>query len=301
MKIPFIADTVRHADLIVAVCAGLFPIFIQCQQGVQPTNAGYSEKGIGAFAAKMRNNDPVYVAIIGNSVGCGFMADNTFVPNPYNSESWGLLANGFDMTSSRLTNEGQYDTRINSWPIQVLNYLKNRNSLSAIYNLSGNGYATWNHIQYKSVSCLADKIPKPDIVVIPLQINDASHSLEIWAQNTTALIDDIRAHGMSPVIMKENDIDPIDIVGINGMDTVTQSIPARPWFYDIMNSVDTFAEIENVPVIDAFAITHPLMQKAGIGNYAGSGYLHDFVHPNQHGHDLMFSVVKCWLDSISVR
>jgi lysophospholipase L1-like esterase len=250
---------------------------------------------INVFKAKYNNREPITIGIIGNSIGCGFRANNTF-PSNETKGKMGLLGECDNLDKDgRLTETGQYDLRIRSWAVQLNEYLKKKNKKNCIQNMSASGWDIRHHIADKTVEKIALRVPKPDIILIPLQINDSKGSVADYNRYLDILVQQIRALNMIPVIVKENAIDPIDIFGVNGINSITHRSPERRYFYSIMNAVDTIAIKENIEVVDFFSPTKKIISKKNIGESNTSGIMWDYLHPNQAGHDLMFSIIKKWM------
>jgi lysophospholipase L1-like esterase len=240
---------------------------------------------------RFKNNDPMVIAIMGNSIGCGFRADNSYSPNPYNSEPFGLLAVGIGTdTDNRVTVSGQHDTRVQSWAIQLYELLQSKNPASSIHNVSINGGHMEVHSgsSLNSVDLLQSRELQPDAVILPLQINEALIGGGIyWKSEAVVLINQILDAGWLPILMKENDL--YDPAALN-----------RSGFYEIISAVDEIADIYGLGVIDAFTPFKKALDAVD-RSWEASELFWDNLHPNQAGHDLLFESVYGWLQLNEVK
>ena len=108
--------------------------------------------------------------------------------------------------------------------------------------------------------------PKPDVVFVPLQINDANHNIQlsVFYKNTSIIVDSSESAGIDVVLVKEN------FVRIEG-------------YSDYIDMVDTIAREQNVSVIDTYT---PSLGRSDILFY--------YAHPNDKGHKLIFEQYRNW-------
>ncbi len=249
---------------------------------------------INLFKWKYKHNEQITIGIIGNSIGCGYRADNTF-PCKESNNKGGVLGQ-FDLDNDgRLKEDGQYDPLVRGWSFQLNDYIKKKNKNNCIQNMSASGWDMRHHIADNTIQKIALRIPKPNIILIPLQINDSKLSIEEYIKNLELFVKQIRSFNMIPVLVKENSIDSIDVFGIKGINTFTKKTPERKNFYLIMNSIDSIAKSEHIGIVDFYSPTQKIIARTTIGNANTSGILWDYLHPNQAGHDLMFSIIKKWI------
>ncbi len=161
------------------------------------------------FSAAYKNQDQIVLGIIGNSKGCGFRQTGweLLVPGGENLEKNGLL-----------TQVGQDNPEIHGWAQELQRWLKHKNSTSIIYNYSGSGWTTRNHLEFGTVQKLAAKLPKPDIVFVQLQVNDrlkdivsvsplkGGISWEEFKSNTEKIVTDLLNEGILPILVKEDNV-----------------------------------------------------------------------------------------------
>lgn len=217
------------------------------------------------FLEKFQAGEAVIAVMLGNSIGMGYNADGyELLAQRYNDSRGFAIAHrsSGDVGHSRM----------------LRSYLKAKNPESELINLSGDGWDSNDHLgislssssappHESSEAVIRELTPKPDVVFVPLQINDANHQLAVqtFASNTRRLVSSIRAAGIEPVIVKEN---AADIVGY-------------PRFVACAGEL---AREMKVAVIDTYTPT------------AGrKGLMSDYAHPNEAGHQVIFEQYKAWL------
>ncbi|TWC18111.1 GDSL-like lipase/acylhydrolase family protein [Pseudomonas sp. SJZ085] len=217
--------------------------------------------------ASYQMSRPVHVAFIGNSVSCGFYGDD-----------WKHIRS--ILQSNGKIRDDQIESDIpQSAPTKLRAMLKARNPASTVANICGSGWDTNDHLgvatpsssvtrQTNSVDQVLRLPRRPEVVFLPLQINDANHKLtvETYTRNTNKIIQALRGAGIQVVLVKEN----------------YAIIPGYKAFID---KVDEIARDWGVPVIDTYT---------PFGN--AQWFLYDRTHPNGQGHNLIFSQYVKWFN-----
>ena len=204
--------------------------------------------------------------MLGNSVGMGYYATDFEVIKTLYGPSRNFAA---EYRTSDLPGGN---------PRMLRAFLKSKNPNSNLINLSGDGWDTNDHlgISLPSSSVPAHKStaltlislkPKPSLVFIPLQINDANHSVpvSVFASNTRRIVTIIKKFGMQPVIVKENDT----------------AIRDYPRYQACISEIATDMKVE---VIDTYT---PTRNRPDL--------MRDYAHPNDAGHQVIFDQYKAWL------
>jgi lysophospholipase L1-like esterase len=153
-----------------------------------------------------------------------------------------------------------------------------------VVNASANGYTahqTWLYL---------DQVLTPgsryDLAFLPLQLNDANQGTapSKMALNLETIIGRLKAEGIVPVLVKENDI---------------HNLSETRWGYpfpDYIAAVDQLAARLQVDLVDGYGPFHAAVV-AGVGiDATGLFYENDGVHPNQRGHDILFEAYARWFN-----
>ena len=125
------------------------------------------------FLEKFQAGEAVIAVMLGNSIGMGYNAEGHEQLSSLYNESRGFAIehrNSGYVGHSRMLRD----------------YLKSKNPKSELINLSGDGWDTNDHLGISLPSSSAPPHessevviralnPKPDIVFIPLQVNDPNH------------------------------------------------------------------------------------------------------------------------------
>ncbi|WP_044874984.1 SGNH/GDSL hydrolase family protein [Pseudomonas sp. LFM046] len=222
--------------------------------------------------AHYQAGQPVQAVIIGNSVSCGYNADGAPIIKSISQP------NGKLKVSERESDEAP------GAPTMLRAFLRAKNPYSRIINLCGDGWDTNDHLgistpassingQTDSVDEVLAMKPYPDVVFLPLQINDALHglSLDTFVKNTDLIINRLRGAGIAVVMVKEN-------------------FARIPTYQQFVAEVDHIAERHGLAVIDSYT---------PFGD--GKGVLADYAHPNSAGHELIFEQYKKWFSNDVVR
>lgn len=219
------------------------------------------------FLEKFQAGEAVIAVMLGNSIGMGYNATGYEVLRTRYNDSRGFAV------------EHRLDGSIGH-SAMLRDYLKSKNPASQLVNLSGDGWDTNDHLGITLPSSSAPPhessevtirglSPKPDIVFIPLQVNDANHliSLPVFEANTRRLVGSIREADIEPVIVKENDTAIKD--------------------YELYQArVSEIAKDMKVEVIDTYTPTR-----------ARPDLRSDYAHPNDAGHQVIFEQYRNWLTS----
>jgi lysophospholipase L1-like esterase len=234
---------------------------------------------------KWQEGAPIRAVIVGDSVAQGYYATGW--------ESLQLTAEGDPRGSSKLTIASQADTTVTGWATQLRGLLLSKNESSVLVNESGGG---WNSdmilgIARKSegdsfvdiVGSVIATSPAYDVAFVSLGINDLGHSYPYhlargqatFRKNLRLIVQRFKTAGVVPVLVKGNDI-------------------GRPEFADFMAVVDDIASLESVSTIDGYALFRAAF--AAAGDYRLSGLMEDYLHPNQAGHDLLFTQFVKWFN-----
>lgn len=261
--------------------------------------------------AKVQAGTPVKVGILGNSVGCGQTATGfntgTMLNSTYANAITGVSA------ASMLTSFGPHDP-VEGWVNQLYAYLLTKNASTVVINLSGSGWDTGDQLGVESansgktpvhnnVSTFVNMAPKPDVVLLPLQINDWGHNqgLTFFNTNTASIVSQLQAAGIVVIMVKESPIYNRPETNVSGAYTADRA--NYPNDYNFTLAASTIATSNNLGVMDLFAPLDTAI-KSQSGTYYGnkmcnSGLFADGcpscpdsgnacpVHPNQAGHDIM--------------
>lgn len=229
--------------------------------------------------AKHQSGGAIYFAIIGNSIGAGRAA------NYYNLLTYKPAGAGY----LKLTDTARVDTRINSWPQQLLAYLRAINPAAKMVNESGASWDTNDHVGVSdlgqppenTVTILASLSPKPDVAFIPLQVNDWGRgiALNTFQANTETIIDGLTAAGILPVIVLEN---AVWSTGLSAYITRATTIAANKG----VPLIDTFTPFDTARAAAPGATYNVQLSNTGLMDNAESP---NPVHPSQAGHDLIFA------------
>lgn len=141
---------------------------------------------------KLRARLPVCIAVIGDSTTCGFGANgaaNWTVGNPLVIQPFG----GFVLQSV------QNNLAIPSASRLTQTWLEQLNPASVFYNMGYSGGRADEHVTAGTVSALANRSPKPDLIIIALGINSAKNNQSQTAALTT-LVQQVKANGIQCVI-----------------------------------------------------------------------------------------------------
>lgn len=142
---------------------------------------------------------PVVVGVIGDSIACGFRANN-----------WREIGE----KDERITPDSQNNPNIGGWAQQLQVWLKQKNPNSIVYNVSGSGWTTEMVLDRGSVKKLALMVPKPTVVFISLVVNDrykdkpnidseVGMAFSQYPINLAAICKQCRDYGMTPVLVQE--------------------------------------------------------------------------------------------------
>lgn len=223
--------------------------------------------GVIEILQKFQAGEAIVAVMLGNSIGMGHGATgDEILKNRYND-------------SRNFTVEYRSSGDIGHSHL-LRQYLKAKNPNSELINLSGDGWDTNDHLgislpsssappHESTETVLASLSQTPDLVFIPLQINDANHEIPIsvFAKNTRQLLTSVTENGSAPVIVKEN----------------YAEIEKYPRYVACAGEI---AREFEVPVIDTYTPT--------LGR---NDLLRDYAHPNQAGHQVIFDQYKTWLSS----
>jgi len=152
-----------------------------------------------------QNGKPVVVGIIGDSIACGYRANN-----------WEKIEEVIAPVkeNGRITQATQNDIRIGGWAQQLQAWLKQRNQNSIVHNFCGSGWTTRMVLERESVKKLARMTPKPAVVFISLATNDRLKDernvgpevvaqFSEYAMNLKTICQQCKYYGMEPVLVKE--------------------------------------------------------------------------------------------------
>ncbi|WP_137972423.1 SGNH/GDSL hydrolase family protein [Pseudomonas sp. F(2018)] len=219
------------------------------------------------FLEKFQAGEAVVAVMLGNSIGMGYNATGHEQLSSRYNESRGFAVEHRDsgyVGHSRMLRD----------------YLKSRNPSSELINLSGDGWDTNDHLGISLPSSSAPPhqssdivirslSPKPDIVFIPLQVNDPNHQLSVqtFANNTRRIVSSIKEAGIEAVIVREN----------------ATEIPGYPRFVACASEL---AREMRVGVIDTYT---PTLGRADL--------MSDYAHPNEAGHRVIFEQYRAWLSA----
>lgn len=318
-------------NLITVIVAVALCHFLSACSGIRiidngRKNISLESESARALALRLQLGHPVKVVVIGNSIACAQTAKHA-IDQPVNANSQNrrgpmvkkLVGTTLDGSPNpNLT--GIWPAR--GWVNQLYTYLKGKNSSNILVNESGSGWDTGDHlggISPNSFGTIPENtinkivngyLIKPDIVLVPLQVNDWGHGLGIkWFNAHYAKILDTLVSGLpnadvvvvieSPVynrtqVMNNADNYNADIVNESG----------AKYFYD---SARAMANSRGLIVLD---LNTPLdiRAKAAIGMDYGTklwntglmadGYPNNPIHPNQAGHDLMAEIAITFFEEI---
>lgn len=226
------------------------------------------EEGAIVFLEKFQSGEAVAAVMLGNSIGMGYNATGHEALHTKYNDSRGFAV------------EHRLDGSVGH-SAMLRNYLKSKNPHSELVNLSGDGWDSNDQLgiaqptssapaHESSELVIESLIPKPDVVFIPLQVNDANHliPLSVFDSNTRRLVSFIQKAGIEPVIVKEND--------------------TRIKDYDLYQShVSNIAKEMKVEVIDTYTPTR-----------GRPDLLSDYAHVNDAGHKIIFDQYRNWLNKL---
>jgi lysophospholipase L1-like esterase len=157
-------------------------------------------------------------------------------------------------------------------------YLRLKNPNSVVYNFGHGGWRVGTHIRANTIPGIAAMPGKPDAVFIALGINDVQYGLEEGA-SWDLLVQQTRAGGMLPVLVKENNIacPPVD-----GHEWVPQ-----PMWQLFRWSIDQAAIRTSVEVIDL----------GSNDGYINPSWMHDYLHPNVAGYAAILAKYEAWMNT----
>ncbi len=223
---------------------------------------------------KYKVGQPVKAVLIGTSVGCGYFATG-----------WEMLG---EDPNGRLIESSRRDTRVRSAAIMLLEKLRQANPNSDLVNLSGDGWDTADHFgtgRFPGVNSIQDAIAqRPDVVFLAVQINDLQIGRTTFTQfqaNTRAMVQTLLNAGLTPVLVKENDVP----YGVNG----------GKFMADYAAEIDAVAVEKKVAVVDCYSVFHTALKAAG-GDAMATGAYHDVIHPNGQGHQLLFNQFSAYFN-----
>lgn len=241
---------------------------------------------------RWQNGDPIRVILIGDSVTLGCCAAGW--------EKLHQTSEGDSRGSGRLSILDRLTDDSGGLASQLRAMLRARNPESVLINESGDGWdsrmvlgLTRRRPGDPLVDVIADVMktatPPSDLAFISLGINDFGHGYpyaltgwrDILRQNLLTMVRRLKAGGVVPVLVKTNDIDRI------------ASLADLRWC-DYMATLDALASEESIPVVDGYTPFHAAVVNAG--GFDESGLMYDYLHPNQAGHDLLFSQFATWFN-----
>jgi hypothetical protein len=148
------------------------------------------------------------------------------------------------------------------------------------------------------VGILAALTPKPQIVLLPLLVNDWCYpgTPTVWSTfqaNYRVLVQSVIDAGMIPVLVKETDLDPQNYDRSDGR--------YYPTFVAEMDVIA--AEFGGLAVIDTYTQSHNFVVASG-GNYKASGIMSALdpsfsVHPNVTGHSMVFQQWQTFFGTVT--
>lgn len=274
--------------------------------------------GCGAGTSDNR----LVIGIIGNSKACGYRQSGweLLVPGNANIDAFGLL-----------TQVGEDNPNILGWGQNLQRWLKQKDSRSIVYNMAGSGWTTKNHIDYGTVNVLINKYPKPTIVFIALNVNDrlkdtvtispanGGISWDTYLANTRQIVNELKAAGIRPILVKEDNQALTAGAGISwaeydtgmgGTNTGTNDATHIDYSRYIL-AYDTIGAELGVTVLDAYTPSLNTGQESrysylGIlaptnfryslfyGTYTDIG-VNDVWHQNDAGGEIILNVYKNFL------
>lgn len=285
-------------------------IFTDAASTIPPTTRTWQE-----VVAKVQTGAAVKIGILGNSIGCGQMANDStgavFNTTTMLDSSYANAITGGG-TVSMLSSFGPHNP-VEGWANQLFAYLQTKNPKSTVVNLSGSGWDSGDQLGVYSansgkapvrnnVAVFASMAVKPDAVLLPLQINDWGHGqgLAFYNANTDAIVSQLQAAGIVVVMVVESPV--YNRPETNPTDGYTQDRSSYPNNYNFVLAARTFAAAHGLGLIDFFTPMNDLIL-ANAGTYYGdkacsSGLFADGcpctsggnpcpVHPNQAGHNIM--------------
>ena len=255
----------------------------------QRAGTGTPAERADGLVRRIQQGQPVRVVVIGDSVAQGFYAKGY--------EAITQTPPGDARGSERFV-AGQREHEGNAGVMaQLRSFLQERNAASTLVNESGSGWTAGmmlGQLRRQPEDPLVDVVgavaavaPKYDMAIVALGINDCnrfypyklSEAYADFRKNLVVMSERLLAAGITPVFFKANDVDrPIGLPG--------------PTFAHFMDVIDDVGREKSVPVIDGYTAFHRAVVEAG--GFGRIAVMEDYLHPNQAGHDLLFSVVKAW-------
>lgn len=232
---------------------------------------------------KWQSGQPIRAVMIGNSIGQGYYATGW--------EKITVTGPGDSRGRDALSPESRADQSINSVTNQLGRLLRSKNPNSVLINESVGGWDSNMVIGLTArvygeppVDLIGNVIatsPRYDVAFLPFQINDLSHELafESFKTNQRTMVGRLIEAGIVPVLVKENPVDKPYWL---------------PQWTRFMAEIDAIAADTGAGVIDTYT---PFLAaiEAG-GGFRKAPLLHDYLHPNQAGHDIMFRAYAAWFN-----
>ena len=229
-----------------------------------------SERTAEDVRERWRAGSPIRVLVLGNSVSLGCCADGW--------ERVRLTPEG------HLTAASQADDSGGGVVTQLRRLVRSRNPTSVVVNESGDGYDV-----ARAVAWLINRIlpanPSYDVAFLPLQVNDSNRGapMPLYVTHMQTIIDRLKAAGVVPVLVKENDI--------YSLPEVRFGTPIASF----MEAVDQLAARNNLSVVDGYTPFHQAVLAGGGIERCGL-FSDNELHPNQAGHDLLFRAYERWFN-----
>jgi hypothetical protein len=232
---------------------------------------------------KWQSGAPIRAVIIGNSISQGYYA-----------KGWEKIRetpSGDPRGRGKLTAESWADDGIDGVATQLRRLLRSKNPASTLANESADGWDS-NMVlgltakingepPVDTIASIIAASPAYDVAFVPLQINDLTHglALESFQANQRAIVQRLKDAGIVPVLVKEN---------------ATDKAEWFPQWVRFMAEVDNIAAEKSVAVIDGY--TPFIAAVTAGGGFTKAPVMYDYIHPNQAGHDILFSAYAAWFN-----
>jgi lysophospholipase L1-like esterase len=217
---------------------------------------------------KLRSKQQVCIAVIGDSTTCGFGSNgdaNWDINSPFVIQPFG----GFVLQSV------QDNIAIPSASRLTQTWLKQLNPASTFYNMGYSGGRADEHVTAGTVSVLASRSPRPDLIIIALGINSAKNGQSQSAALTT-LVQQVQSHGIQCVISLGHNVANLNT-----------TIP-MPFWLTMRSQMKAIANAYGCEIIDP----------GSDDNAITPALTHDGFHPSALGYIEIFKKYKEFLGGV---
>jgi len=217
---------------------------------------------------KLRARLPVCVAVIGDSTTCGFGANgdaNWDINSPFVIQPF----SGFVLQSV------QDNLSIPSTSRLTQTWLQQLNPASTFYNMGNSGGRAEEHVTANTVTSLANRSPRPDLIIIALGINSAKNG-QSQSVALTTLVQQVQSYGIQCVISLGHNV--------ANLNTTTP----MPFWLTMRSQMKAIANTYGCEIIDAGSDDGAIIP----------ALTHDGFHPSALGYVEIFKKYKGFLGGV---